>query len=121
MDTAYTMGSFVREWDGTTECAENERPLWGDFTWSATIHPATRIRFEFQAADSSASLGDAPVASFTDPSETPSIDIGALVAAVGSSPHARHLRMTAVLISEDGTRTPVLHDWSLSWTCTPTE
>ena len=125
----YTMGTFERTWDGREEtrsdgtagCASNERPDWGAFTWTSTIDTNTEIRFEIQTASTLAGLDGAPVVSFTEPSATSPVDIGALLVAGGQPNFLQYLRLTLVLISNDGTNTPVIHDFSLEWVCVPTE
>ncbi|NIR40714.1 MAG: hypothetical protein GWN73_34970 [Actinobacteria bacterium] len=99
-----------------------ERPVWGEFDWTATTPTDTSIRFTFRSADSEVDLGGATPVSVTVPTATPTVDVGALLAGAGIDPTMQYLRVQATLTgSLDHTSAPVLQEMRLDYTCTTTE
>ncbi len=116
-------GTYWRDYDSTVHCADNERPDWGELTWTTVSMPAgTSIRWELRAADSLSRLASTTPVTFTAPPTTPPIDIANRLAGAGVPNNLPFLRVTAVLrANADRSETPVLNSFETRFTCVPTE
>ncbi len=116
-------GSYWRDYDSTLYCAPNERPDWGNLTWSIASLPAgTSVRWELRAATTLAGLPGATPVTFTVPSTAPPVDVGSRLAAAGVPNLIEYLRVTAVLLANAArTATPVLRSFEVQYTCVPVE
>jgi hypothetical protein len=119
----YTSGTYWRDYDSTMFCAANERPDWGSLSWTIPSLPAgTSVRWEIRSADTETAVASASPVTFTVPSSTSPVDIGARLVAAGQPNYRSHLRVTAVLLSNaDNSQTPVLRNFELTYTCQPIE
>ena len=114
-------GSYERTYDTTSVCARNERPTWGDLRFSVRTPSDSSITFEIRTADDVAGLARARPINVRVPSARSPVDLDARLAREGMQ-LARVLGVTAVLrASSDRLSSPILHEFSLDYTCHPTE
>ncbi len=118
-----SFGSYWRVHDSAEGCAiPPERPIWGEFDWTASTPSDSYIEFSFQSADTRAGLGGATPVRITVPPTAPTVDVGALLNGAGISPSLQFLQVTATLASSlDHEDEPVLQEMRLDYTCTTTE
>ena len=116
-------GSYWRTHDASEGCdIPPDRPLWGDFDWTATTPADTSITFTFESALTETGIGSATPVSITVPTATPTVDVGALLSAGGVDPTMPFMRVTARLAgSLDHTAQPVLTQMQLDYSCITTE
>ncbi|MCC6873860.1 MAG: hypothetical protein IT378_06055 [Sandaracinaceae bacterium] len=115
-------GSYWRDHDSTTRCLANERPDWGNLSWTATAPAGTSIRFELRTATTIAALDTASAVSFTYPGTASPVDVGQRLVSGGQLNYLPYLRVTAVLNSNAArTSAPTLSSMSLDFVCAPIE
>jgi hypothetical protein len=128
-----TGGTYTRLYDSTrTEDAATpsticdpltERPIWGEFTWDATLPLGTTITLQFRAGRSGAEAAAAmPVTYTITPSSIPPIrsvaELFVMAGRTGEEIQAPFMEARAILNSSaDGRRTPTLRSFSLEFTC----
>jgi hypothetical protein len=116
-------GSYWRVHDGGEGCdIPPERPVWGEFDWTATTPSDSYIQFSFRSADTEAGLSGATPVTVMVPPSTPTVDVGALLSGGGIDPTMQFLEVRATLASSlDHEDEPVLQEMRLDYTCTTTE
>ncbi len=129
-----TGGTYTRLYDSTTtEDAATptticdpliEAPLWGDFTWDASVPAGTSITLQFRAGTSAAAAAAATPVVFTiTPTTLPPIprSVSELFEMAGRPNveiYAPFMQVTATLNSSaDGRYTPTLRSFSLEFVC----
>lgn len=118
-----SFGEYWRVHDAAEGCAiPPERPVWGEFDWTASTPSDSYIEFTFRSADTEAGLSSATPVSVRVPPTSPTVDVGALLNSAGVSPTMRFLEARATLASSlDHEDEPVLREMRLDYTCTTTE
>lgn len=116
-------GSYWRVHDASEGCAiPPERPIWGEFDWTATTPSDSYIEFAFRSADTEAGIATATPVTIRQPAATPTVDVGDLLAGAGIDPTMQFLEVRATLASSlDHEDEPVLREMRLDYTCTTTE
>jgi len=116
-------GTYWRVHDASEGCEmPPERPVWGDFDWTATTPGDSYIEFAFRSADTEAALSGATAVRVTVPPGTPTVDVGALLNGAGIDPTMQFLEVRATLVNSlDHRFEPVITEMRLDYTCTTTE
>lgn len=112
-------GRYWRDYDSSLYCPDPEqRPDWGDFSWTATTPGNSSIRFAIRTSNTSAGLATAsPVYVLVPPFAT-AVDVGDMLDAAGLGNYQSYLRITATLnASSDRTQTPTLVGFELQYRC----
>jgi hypothetical protein len=114
---------YWRDYDSTIYCEASERPDWWELAWDAPSLPAgTSIRWELRTADTASGLATASAVSFVAPATGSPVDVGALLVGSGETNFLRHLRVSAVLLTNaTADATPVLRSFEQKYICTPSE
>ncbi len=92
-------------------CQGTDQAHWTSIDWGATTPPGTRVEIYVRAGDDLATLNAAPIYGpwLVSPAD--------LQAAPGPVPDARYLLLIIRLISEDRETTPIVHSYSVDWSC----
>ncbi|MGE0790742.1 MAG: hypothetical protein AB7S26_34025 [Sandaracinaceae bacterium] len=116
-------GSYFQNYDSTLYCAGNERPDWGDLTYTFASLPAgTSAEFEIRASDMLSTLASATPVVVNVGGLTGTVNVGNLLDAAMVPVGLPYLRVTAVLYSDAMmTSTPVLQSFQLRYSCVPVE
>ena len=137
--TTFTEGSFLRDYDLSTECSVDETAVWSLWSWSAETPGDSRVEFYVQTALTKAGLDNAPrtpllFGSSPGPSQlagapavaragTPDTQTGAALVdealSEGGLPqNLPSTRITALLIpTTDNLSAPTLKTWNLQASC----
>lgn len=131
--------SFVRDYDATQVCNQNQLPTWTLWSWSATTPADSRIEFYITTAGTVAGLDVAPEdplifgnppgpAALVDQNAvaeagSPDTETGAVLSIdalekFGRQTNLNHVRIRSYLVpSSDGLSAPTLNSWNLQMTC----
>jgi hypothetical protein len=94
-------------------CADGDPAHWLAVEWSATKPPNTDVEIWVRTGDDLATLAQQPI---YGPWEVSPAD---LQAAPGPVPDGVYLQLTIRLLSDDNESTPIVHGYSVQWSCPP--
>lgn len=108
-------------------CPHSTSPIWSSMRWRTSTPGAASITFEVRSAETSAGLDaaayvpagtaqlpDNEECQFTTDLPGCPADLSAALGELGSRRKSLELRTT---LRRDGTNTPILYDWGISYTC----
>jgi streptogramin lyase len=101
-------GDYIVNMQG---CASGDPATWTQVDWSATTPPQTRVEIWVRTGDDLATLSSQPI---YGPWTEPPAD---LQAAPGPVPDGVYMQLLIRLISEDREATPIVHSYSVQWSC----
>jgi hypothetical protein len=114
-------GSYARDFDGGTECAPTELPVWTELHWTATTPSDTTIRWSVFTGLTLAELDTSTPVVFDAPATaSPVTNLQSRLVAAGRPGSARYARVRAQLNpSSLRDLAPTLSSYRLVWSCQP--